>query len=336
MREYWYCIHDLAVRLTTDSPVISAVVQTFLRPFQHEAGEGAATLEFLLKGVESREEIPVTPSPAAQVLFSGSGKAAGDQLRSEWYCTVYRDQGRTIADFHEQCLLLIDHQHDRVEGYLIKPEAMHPDILVTFFHFALTQPLETQGLYTVHATALAKDGRGLLIPGASGRGKTTSLIALLRAGYRCLSDDHPLLRANATGLEILAFPAKIDVTERTIEFFPELKAAKASLSHGVRKRYFYAEDFYPQGQTEPDSCRPAAIIFPHIMDGPKSHLEPLPKSKALEVLLPESLLVYNKEAAGQQFHMLSRLVEQTDCYQLHFGADILDLPHLIDPLLAGA
>src|SRR5207244_1150026 len=106
-------------------------------------------------------------------------------------------------------------------------------------HFALTELLKRRGMYTIHATALERNGRGVLIPGDSGRGKTTCFLSLLRAGYRCLSDDHPLLRQDGSHLELLSFPVKIDVTEKTIGFFPELQQANGRLRQGVRKRYFY-------------------------------------------------------------------------------------------------
>ncbi len=140
-----------------------------------------------------------------------------------------------------------------------------------------------------------------------------------------------MLRENGTGLDVLSFPVKIDVTDTTTDFFPELRAAKESFHQGVRKSFFYAEDVYPNGTT--DCCEPALLIFPHIMDWPKSRLEPLPKSRALEALLPQGLLVYNVEVARREFQILSRLVEQTGCYRLYFGEDILDLPQLIDPLM---
>ena len=40
-----------------------------------------------------------------------------------------------------------------------------------------------------------------------------------------------------------------------------------------------------------------------------------------------------KRSARREFQVLSRLVQQVDCYRLYFGRDILDLPKLITPLL---
>lgn len=64
----------------------------------------------------------------------------------------------------------------------------------------------TERFVVLHAAALERDGRALLIAGPSESGKTTLTLALLRRGYRLLSDDftplertsgrvHPFLKA---------------------------------------------------------------------------------------------------------------------------------------------
>ncbi len=334
VKEYLYSLHGIGLRLTTDSVAIASAVQALLRYFKRETVKGPMAFEFSFRSVHQRTDIPITVSPSARRLFSKTGPAAGDLLRSEWNCDLYREHDRLVADFHDQGVVLIHDCRGQVDGYLVEPEAMHPDIRASFFHFALSELLKRKGLYTIHATALEKGDRGLLISGFSGRGKTTAFLALLRAGYRCLSDDHPLVHENGTRLEILSFPVKIDVTDQTIEFFPELRDAKASLHKGVQKRFFYVEEIYPNASAA--ACEPAVIIFPRIVDWPKSHLELLAKSRALEELLPHGLLVYDKEATRRQFQTLSNLVEQAACYRLYFGEDVLDLPQLIDPVIERA
>ncbi len=46
---------------------------------------------------------------------------------------------------------------------------------------------------TLHATAVAVDGRGLLITGASGTGKSSLALALIGLGAALVSDDQTLL-----------------------------------------------------------------------------------------------------------------------------------------------
>jgi hypothetical protein len=331
MQESYYEIHGVGLRVVTDGPGMAAAVDRLLRHFRRPANTGPAMLEIVCRAVSHRSEIPVTVSPSAEVLFDRNGKTVGDLLREEWQCTLYRDREQLIADFHDQGLLRWDNRRGRMEAYLVEPEALHPDILGSFFHFGLAELLRAQGLYTIHATALEKGGRAVLIPGSSGRGKTTCCISLLRAGYRCLSDDHPLLRENGAGLEILTFPEKIDVTENSIEFFPELKEAKGRLTQGVQKRNFLPEEIYPHALTE--SGKPALLLFPLVVDAPESRVEPLPKNRALEEIMRQGLLVLDKEVAGRQFVTLARLAEQTPCYRLYFGEDVLALPQLVDRLL---
>jgi hypothetical protein len=331
-REHLFNLHGAELRYRTSSQAFVEPVLAFLRHFHTDAVHGETVLTMQFEEVASRAEVPVKVSVAARILFSGTRPSMGDSLRSIWRCDVRQDGDRLIADFHNQGVLMIDGSRGLVEGYFINPDAMHPDVRTSFFHYALTELLKRRDLFTVHATALEYQGHGVLIPGYSGQGKTTSFLSLLRAGFRYLSDDYPLLRDQGTHTELLAFPMKIDVTDRTIEFFPELRnAALGILQQGIYKKYFQAEDLY--AAVIGSSCRPAMILFPHVVDIPHSCLEPLPKSRALEAILPQGLLVYDQVVARREFQALSRLVQQVDCYRLHFGRDVLDLPNLITPLL---
>jgi hypothetical protein len=334
MREHLCCIHGLGLRLSTNDPAIASAGQLLLRQFPREGAGDPVALEIRLDGVQDRSAIPIAVSPSARHLYSQTGRAVGDRLRTEWGCDLYRDEGRLIADFHEQGLLRIDDERGRAEGYLVQPDAMHQQLHVDFIQFALAELLKRQGVYSIHAAALEKDGYGVLIPAFQGRGKSTCCISLLRSGYRCLSDDHPLLRENGAGLELLSFPVTINVTEQCIQFFPELRDARERLSEGLRKRQFRIDELYPRSMAV--SGRPALILFPQIIEWPTSRLELLPKSRALEELLRHGLKVFDREVARRQFQTYSRLVESTPCYRLYFGEDVLDLPRLIDPLLAEA
>lgn len=330
--EYLFNCHGLDLRFRTSVTAFVEPALAFLRHFQTDVAQGAPVLTIQFDEVTSRAEAPVKMSGGSKVLFAGERPSLGDAMRPLWQCEIVQDGDRLITDFHDQGVLVIDGARNLVEGYFIRPDALHPDVRTSFLHFALAELLKRNGLYTVHATALEYEGQGILIPGYSGQGKTTSFISLLRSGFRYLSDDYPLLRDRGTHMELLAFPMKIDVTDRTIEFFPELRdAAPGLLKQGVQKKHFQSEDLYAESLGS--TCRPAIIMFPHVVDMPHSCLEPLPKSRALEALMPQGLLVYDQAVARREFQSLSKLVQQVDCYRLHFGRDILDLPKLIRPLL---
>jgi hypothetical protein len=293
---------------------------------------GPDPLMIQFEEVQNRRDVPVRLSSLARQLFSGTKPALGDALRALWHCRIVQDEGLLVVDFYEQGALVIDGDRGTAQGYFVHPEAMHSDLRESFFHYALAELLKRRHTYMLQATALEYQSRGVLIPGHRGRGRTTALLSLLRSGYRYLSDDHPLLRDHGTHVEMLAFPMTIEVTDRTIGFFPELRQAVPGLvRQGVYKKYFHAADFYPESIGE--SCAPAMMLFPDVVDMPYSCLEPLSKGRALEAILPHSACVLDRDSARREFQALSRLVQQVDCYRLHFGQDVQDLPKLITPLL---
>jgi hypothetical protein len=332
MTESLFSLYGTSVRYATSSPLLTAPVNELLRHFRRNSLDKSIPLTLCFQAVQDRAEIPPMLSPAARHLCSGTGVPPGGRPDDALPYTVSQDRGRLIVDFYDAGLFVIDVAHGSAEGYLIQPQLMPASLIEYLFHLVLIELLRGRGLYTIHATALELHGRGILIPGNSGRGKTTSFISLLRSGYRYLSDDHPLFRDAGAHVELLPFPIKINVTEDTIAFFPELRDAPDHLLHPrFPKRAFYAEEVYPTSIGA--CCRPALVLFPQVVDAPRSHLEPLPKSRAMELLLPQALLVYDAEVARREFQVLAKLVQQVDCYRLHFGRDIFDLPKLVTPLL---
>lgn len=335
--EYLFSLYGTPVRYLTSSSRLAAPVEELLRHFRRDTLDEVTPLTVRFHAVKNRAAIPLVLSPEARHLISGTDVAAEGRPEHDLPYVVSQAGGRLLIDFADAGLFMIEGAYGRAEGYLLKPERMPANLIEYLFHLTLVQLLRHRELYTIHATALEWQGRGILIPGNSGRGKTTSFISLLRAGYRYLSDDHPLIRDAGDHVELLPFPIKINVTEDTIAFFPELRNAPEQVLQrqpSFHKRGFYAEELY---RTEIGACcRPDLILFPQVVDAAQSHLERLPKSRALQLVLPQALLVYDQEVARREFHVWAKLVQQADCYRLHFGRDLLDLPKLITPLLGQA
>jgi hypothetical protein len=331
LQEYLFSFHGMSLRYMTSSPALIGLATTLL---QHcrcgSVGCDPLTIQF--EEVESRRDVPVRFSSVTPPLFSGTKPALGDALRALWHCTIVQDQGRLMVDLHEHGALVIDGDRGTARGYFVHPEAMHADLRESFFHYAVAELLKRRHIYPLQAAALEYQGCGVLISGHNGRGRTTALLSLLRSGYRYLSDEHPLLLDHGTHVELLAFPMTVEVTDRTIGFFPELQQAVPRLvRQGLYKKHFHAADLYPGSVG--GSCAPAIMLFPHVVDMPYSCLEPLSKSYVLEAMMPHAVFVDNRDIARRELQALSQLVQQVDCYRLHFGHDVLGLPKLITPLL---
>ncbi len=332
MTSYSFDVHGVSLRFEASSAALASPVLSLMRSFGADPGGGEASLVIRFEQVSGREQMPLRLPEAARTRFSGTCPSLGSSLRAIWRCDVVSDGCRTVVDVHGHGLLAIEASKGFAEGYFTSPEAMPTNLLESLFHYALTELLATRGLFAVQGAAVEYHGQGVIIAGGNGHGKTTASLALLRAGFRSLSDETPLLRDRGQHVDLLAFPTGIDVTNATVRTFPEIeRSSPGILRQGAWKKSFSPEDIYPGSVGT--SCRPAMVLVPHVSDTPHSCLEPLTKSRALEAIISQALTGHDVERTRRGFLALSRLIQQVDCYRLHFGRDILDLPLLIAPLL---
>jgi hypothetical protein len=192
------------------------------------------------------------------------------------------------------------------------------------FTICLIEILKRRGLYSLHAGGLSANGKCLLIPGTSGAGKSTLTVASLRASFDYMSDDMVFLVDRPDGLQVLAFPEAVDVSDQTANFFPELSFLLSSPKHpGWRKSQIHPTQVY--GAKVTPEARPAAIVIPRIAKSEASVVSRMDSDEALLEIVPNVLLT---EAKSCRAHLgaLSQLVTSTPCYRLEAGRDFDRLP----------
>lgn len=183
----------------------------------------------------------------------------------------------------------------------------------------------------LHAGALALDGRGILLPAASGSSKTTLTAALVGAGCRYYSDDiaaltphdlllHPFLRS------LCIKPGSFEVLSRD---YPQLAGSPAY----ARFRAGDVRYLAPAPEAVPDSAVPIrCIVFPRYVPGSATELTPLRRTEALPRLLDG--LCNPRAQLGRDLPPLLELLRGAACYTLTVG-DLDQAVHRLIDVAAG-
>jgi hypothetical protein len=173
-----------------------------------------------------------------------------------------------------------------------------------------------------HSGALSRNGKGILIPGQSGAGKSTTSAALAFGGFEYFSDDVAVFGPDGT---LRPFPKVLAMKYRGWEVisnhYPETSEAVV-FSTGGKGVTYLQPPFLP---SEVSSAGvPIDLIFiPRRDDVAAPVIEKISKSDVVKVLTQESL---DLELRGQSaFDFLINLTQGAECYALN----VLDLSSAI-------
>ncbi|MCP4660440.1 MAG: hypothetical protein GY856_33985 [bacterium] len=167
------------------------------------------------------------------------------------------------------------------------------------FAAMLFELAQGRGWLGLHAAAVSVDGRGILLPAASGAGKSTIFHHAHRSGLGVLSDDLVWLHETAATFRIRALPRNLP-------------------------------DAPVPGPTDDDVAL-RAIVCPTIAARRDSRLIPLAVPEVLEVLLAQSGFLTGGPLVGERFKAWVRVARSAPAYRLAAGGDREQVP----PILAG-
>jgi hypothetical protein len=307
-----YAVAGLSIEAVCEDPTVAAMVEGRLD-----------ALSTAPKGTTGPADITIEisgPGPTARPLPAPSGPGRPMYNGPDRTVDYFEQDDQLFADFIGHVVLQCEPAAGRIRIAVVGDD---PDSRVVAAHplltVALHETVKRFGRYPLHAAGLALGGRGVLVPGTSGAGKSTLTVALVRAGFDFLSDDTVFLTRDGEGVVASGFPDEIDVTEGTVSMFAELRHLHGlPLIPGRDKHGFRVEEVF--GVTPLARCRPAALVFPRVEEGPSPHLEPLSPSEALVELMP-NVLVTEPVATQAHMDMLGELVRTVPGYRFRPGRD---------------
>ncbi|WP_378948483.1 serine kinase [Mesorhizobium sp. ANAO-SY3R2] len=174
-----------------------------------------------------------------------------------------------------------------------------------------------RGQRLTHAGTLGIGGKGVLLAGGGGAGKSGTVVAGLLAGLDSVGDDYVLMdlsdgRATARPL--------FTTLKQDPAGFERLGLAARLPEPGELnwqgKYQFRVQDIAPRGVA--NRLEIAALLVPRISGGNKSIIEPLSRKDALMALAPSGIAQMPGERESG-FRFFGELTRQLPCFRLSLG-----------------
>lgn len=183
------------------------------------------------------------------------------------------------------------------------------------------------GLHHVHAATLRDPlGRGWLLVGTSGSGKSTTTALLARHGWGMGTDDCAFLTASGTPstTDVIAWRERLALRGDSATTFGQ-DGGTTLADRG--KTGWFAEEL---GSTWVPRVTPAIVAFTSVIADAPSSVAPIRAKEALSrLMLCSPWVALEADVADEHLGLMARLVEQARCIALSLGRDLFERPDLL-------
>ncbi|GEM_PF-3047881 len=318
-------IHGVKVRLSADHPFIFRTLLEDLAAFRSSPSNDRETLHLKISALapflRDGEKGPSPFRPYRETAMQSAGMNG----------LVTRHMITDIA--------VLTHPRKREIRAAVVPEpSLLPD---PAYHYLFTQPLnlwfKRKGLFFLHAGCVADRSRGVLLIGHPRAGKSTLSLSAVRAGFKFLSDEQPLLGLRGGKVIAYCFPRRIRLDRSSAARFPELRRL---LGRSGKRLVFSMESIRP-GSLQ-SSSPVSLLIFPQFKKRGDIRIQRLSPTAALAKLLEDDHFVWyrNKpldKISRQHLDLFEMLVTQAPAYALEYPDEAIlsGVPSLLRKLTGG-
>lgn len=171
----------------------------------------------------------------------------------------------------------------------------------------------------LHAAAVERDGRAVILSGPAGAGKSTLCAALIARGFRFLTDEIALVRLNDGQLE--PHPRPISLKNEAIDIVAKMLPdahLSARFANATKGTVAFMRPPRQSIEAAGGTARPALVIFPAYRPEAGFELKPIERSQAFMRLIESSANYLTLLDTG--FETLANLVEACDHYALDYAS----------------
>jgi len=181
----------------------------------------------------------------------------------------------------------------------------------------------------VHAAAVARGDKGVLMAGLGGAGKTSAALACVDAGWRYVGDDFVMLTGRPLRASSLYSSARI-----RSDMFVRLPNAMAALrEYSVDTGELKAEvDVGRLKGVRIGDAEIAAIVLPQRAGSARPIVKPVGLGSALRALAATTFAILPGDEVAL-YHRVADMLEGTPCFLFDPGADLAAVPEALERLI---
>jgi len=315
-----YAAHGMHLAVRADCESQIAGLESVLAPFAVDPDDRADDPFCLhIQTGDPGGEIPID---------AGLPRFWSGRLTNGVEATQYASGDLRLIDIHDRARLRADLAAGRARLVVAAGEERTTDIGCILP--LLCEVFARAGQYLVHAAGVVDAGGGAyLLAGPSGRGKSTTALALVGGGLRMMADDTCLIgRRDGDGgpLTVWGLPRSVKVHLNTLAMLPWLADRPTGPSVLPDERRILLADLPSVDPHTPHA--PRAILLMDQRNDSDHTLTPLDRISAVTMLTRENVRAGDARSGGsaaKAFAALAELVRQTPCYLLSVGPDLSSL-----------
>ena len=229
------------------------------------------------------------------------------------------DAERAVTSSHERTMVeCVDFETgDGFFGIATPDELSHAERGAPF-RMLLHWWLARRGLQLAHGGAVGVDGRGVLLVGAGGAGKSSTTLVCVEAGLQYAGDDYCAIASEPSPM-VHSLYSTAKVVDADVARYPNLAGGATTRRHPTDDKTLYLV-----ARARPDCVVPqlalAAVVIPTRTKNRITTFVPASSGAALQALAPSTVGQLPGRAA-QTLAALAAVARAAPAYRLELGTD---------------
>lgn len=273
-----------------------------------------------------------------ETAVAGLPESAATDLERKWLACdgllTASPDGRFVSFRYRESVTILDRVEGRMIGcrrngaHLSGGEYSKPLLMMLSIWY------HDRGVQLLHTGLIAHAGVGVLLPGESGSGKSTTSLSGLEQGLGFLGDDFiGLERAPGRGFVGHSLFSTACVLRENLERFPQLQRhAVDDASLAEEKPILFLSEIFPERICATVPIRAIALLR---IRHERTHILPARRAEAMRHVAASTLHTVVPRPGRDALEMIAELLEVVPAWWLHLGPDLRDIPAAIARIAAG-